>query len=442
MSRSIRSRTWFGRAAITLASGSFFFLPALNAHAASERDKELAEIGDWVQILLPISGYVGTWITGDKEGAYQLTKVLGSAGITAHVFKAAAARGRPDAKDDRSFPSGHTTAAFAGSEFIRIRFGNKWGTLAHLSAAFVGYSRIRANKHFRDDVLAGAANGLMWNWFFTSSPEEALNIRPVIMEDGYAIEVAYDFNNKTRGRHDFSDKPKWDFTLEFGPVTQDRNIFASPADTGFEIDLATAENEFDVTSRVTVQHYFRDRHEWEGYIAPMELIEFDPGTVITGPADFGGVTFVPVPGTQFEGRYNLLEIRFAYRYELFRTEKFSLKVGAGVQYLDTYLEINQFLGRPSEDMIVESAFAESEDITAVFSGRAEYSFNNRWSARYEIDAGSDSYLNQALSLNWQASPGWELGLGARSIERDFNNGNLRNEIEIGDFVLRATHGFF
>ncbi len=126
------------RAKYAVALAPLVLLPALNAIAASEKDKDIAEIGDWVQILLPVSGYVGAWITGDKAGAYQLTKVLGAAGISAHIFKAAAARGRPDAKDDRSFPSGHTTAAFAGSEFIRIRYGNGWGIPAHIAAAFVG----------------------------------------------------------------------------------------------------------------------------------------------------------------------------------------------------------------------------------------------------------------------------------------------------------------
>jgi hypothetical protein len=432
------------RAKYAVALAPLVLLPALNANAASEKDKDIAEIGDWVQILLPVSGYVGAWITGDKEGAYQLTKVLGAAGISAQIFKAAAARGRPDAKDDRSFPSGHTTAAFAGSEFIRIRYGNGWGIPAHIAAAFVAYSRIRANKHFRDDVLAGASNGLLWNWFFTSPYDEALNIRPVVHEDGYSIEIAYDFDNKSRSRHAYSDKPRWDFTLEFGPVSQDKNLFASPPDTGFEIDLATAENEFDVTSRVTVQHFFRDRHEWEGYLAPMELIEFDPAQVLTGPADFGGVTFVPLPGTQFEGRYNLLEVRFVYRYELLRSEKWSVKVGGGLQYIDTFLGITQFMGLPSEDMIVQAAEAQSEDIAGVFSARVEFDFNDRWSARYEFDGagGSDTYYNNGLSLNWKAAVGWELGLGARSIQRDFRNNKLRNELEVGDFVLRVTHGFF
>lgn len=432
------------RAKYTVAFALLVLLPALNANAASEKDKDLAEIGDWVQILLPISGYVGAWISRDKEGAYQLTKALLGAGASAHVFKAAASRVRPDATDERSFPSGHTTAAYGGAEFIRIRYGNGWGIPAHIGAAFVGYSRIRANKHFRDDVLAGAANGLLWNWFFTSPHDEALKIRPVRLDDGYMIEIQYDFDKQIRVDPDFSDSPRFEFTLEYGPVSQEKNLFASPADTGFEIDLATAENEFDFTSRVMVRHFFRDRHEWEGYLAPMELIEFDPSQTISGPVDFGGKTFIPTPDSQFEARYNLLELRFAYRYELLRSDRFSLRVGAGLQYKDTFLGITQFRGRPAENDIIEMAEAKSEDVNAIFSGRAKYKINLRWDIQLEIDGydGSDSYLNTALSVNWHAAPGWKLGLGGRWIEQDLRNSNLRNELEVGDLVFRVAHDFF
>lgn len=135
----------------------------LIATGARGADNNLQEAGDWVQILLSIGGYIGTWAAGDREGAYQLTKTLIGAGVSAHVFKNLAERTRPNASNSKSFPSGHTTAAFAGSEFIRQRYGNGWGVPATLGAMFVGYTRIDANQHFMDDVPAGASNGLMWN---------------------------------------------------------------------------------------------------------------------------------------------------------------------------------------------------------------------------------------------------------------------------------------
>ena len=422
----------------------FAFSPAFGA-GATQRDKDLAEIGDWVQILLPVSGYVGTWITGDKEGAFQLTKALSGAGISAHTFKFLAERGRPDASDKRSFPSGHTTAAFAGSEFIRVRWGNAWGIPATLAAAFVGYSRIRVNKHFRDDVLAGASNGLMWNWYATSPVGQTLNVRPAKLDGGYGFEFSYAFDGEQPVMNeDYRSRPRFSYNLEWGPVTQDTNLFAAPNDTGTVLDLATAEDEFDFTSRVTFEHYFADRHEWAAYLAPMELIEFDPATVITEPVEFGGRTFLPNDEAQFESRYNFIELRAVYRYRLVESARWSVRVGGGLQYHESFLGITQFLGSPRDNNIIEAAEASLEQIKAIASTRVSYRFGPRWRLDVQADGypGSDKYINAGVLLNWRAAPAWEFGFGARYIDREVTDGGVYNKLQAGDIVLSVTHGFF
>lgn len=66
----------------------------------------------------------------------------------------------------QSFPSGHTTSAFAfaaavSSEFARWQPRTRWtvGPVMYSGAALVGASRIYNNKHWLSDVLAGAAIG-------------------------------------------------------------------------------------------------------------------------------------------------------------------------------------------------------------------------------------------------------------------------------------------
>ena len=66
----------------------------------------------------------------------------------------------------QSFPSGHTTAAFAfattiSTELARWQPGTRWtvGPVMYTGAALVGASRIYNNKHWATDVLAGAAIG-------------------------------------------------------------------------------------------------------------------------------------------------------------------------------------------------------------------------------------------------------------------------------------------
>ena len=354
----------------------------------------------------------GSKMTG--RASSQQTKSLAGASVAAHVFKQVAKRGRPDASDTRSFPSGHTTAAFTGSEFIRQRYGNGLGIPATLAAAFVGYSRIRANKHFRDDVLAGMSNGLMWNWFVTTPQDSAVQVRPIAMEDGgYGIGFDYDLmDDKVRMNQDYTTRPKFRYSLEWGPVTQDTNLFINPIATGFRIDLATAENEFDFTSRVAFEHFFADRHEWGLFIAPMELIEFDPSKTLTQPAEFAGRTFTPQPDTAFESRYNMIDARAVYRFRLVDTDRWQVRVGAGIQYLETLLDVTQFRGNPKDNDIVEFGRAQIKQKKAIGSLRASYKFNERWrlSAHYDGYGGSDNFSNVLLSRTGAQHRGGTLAL--------------------------------
>ncbi len=50
-----------------------------------------------------------------------------------------------------------------------MRYGWKYGLPAYAAASFVGWSRIRANKHYPIDVIAGAAIGILSNYYFTTA---------------------------------------------------------------------------------------------------------------------------------------------------------------------------------------------------------------------------------------------------------------------------------
>ena len=58
----------------------------------------------------------------------------------------------------RSFPSGHSTNAFAAAILLGTLLGRRWWW-ALLAAATVGWSRIYVGAHFPLDVLAGAVLG-------------------------------------------------------------------------------------------------------------------------------------------------------------------------------------------------------------------------------------------------------------------------------------------
>lgn len=66
-------------------------------------------------------------------------------------------------RSNSSFPSGHTTAAFAAATVFAVEFRNKpvIPIVAYSIATLVGVSRITENKHWASDVLAGAALGYL-----------------------------------------------------------------------------------------------------------------------------------------------------------------------------------------------------------------------------------------------------------------------------------------
>jgi membrane-associated phospholipid phosphatase len=97
---------------------------------------------------------------------------LGFATITTTTLKYSINRTRPkrkypdeiierDRAGEFSFPSGHTTTAFATATAISLSY-NKWYVTvpAYTYAAIVGYSRMRLGMHFGSDVLGGIVVGL------------------------------------------------------------------------------------------------------------------------------------------------------------------------------------------------------------------------------------------------------------------------------------------
>ena len=70
---------------------------------------------------------------------------------------------RPDSSNYLSFPSGHTTDAFANAELLRMEYRETqpWlGVVGYAMAVTTGYLRMYNNKHWISDVIAGAGIGI------------------------------------------------------------------------------------------------------------------------------------------------------------------------------------------------------------------------------------------------------------------------------------------
>lgn len=91
---------------------------------------------------------------------YAGLSLAATSGVTG-VLKLAIGRERPNGKNNRSFPSGHTSHSFAAATIISEIYGNKPGAAAYAIASLVAVSRIQEEAHYLSDVIFGAAIGVI-----------------------------------------------------------------------------------------------------------------------------------------------------------------------------------------------------------------------------------------------------------------------------------------
>ena len=90
---------------------------------------------------------------------YDAAQALVVDAVYTSALKKITSRMRPDGSDNLSFPSGHTSTAFAFATVANAHYGWKVGVPSYLAAGAIGLSRVSTNKHHLSDVIAGAAIG-------------------------------------------------------------------------------------------------------------------------------------------------------------------------------------------------------------------------------------------------------------------------------------------
>ena len=123
----------------------------------------------------------------DRTFIYGLSTVISSAFVLS--IKKITNVQRPDASGFNSFPSGHTTTAFAAAEFLRQEYKDVspwYGIAGYTAATATGILRMYNNKHWVSDVVAGAGFGIL-------STKLAYWVYPIIQKRGF----------KTKGTNTF-----------------------------------------------------------------------------------------------------------------------------------------------------------------------------------------------------------------------------------------------
>ena len=114
---------------------------------------------------------------------------------------------RPDSSNRLSFPSGHTAQAFISAEFLRQEYKDvsPWiGVAGYAVAAGTGFLRMYNNKHWLNDVIAGAGVGILSTrlsyWLYPKLKDTFLNgrksntsIMPTYQNGAFGIGMVMNF---------------------------------------------------------------------------------------------------------------------------------------------------------------------------------------------------------------------------------------------------------
>lgn len=151
----------------SLTGASSFLDQSVRTRYGSNTGGILANPGSMAggpSIMLPMMG--GLFLAGRvshsgtfRAATYDMAQAFIVNSTYTEILKRAVGRERPDLSDNKSFPSGHTSNAFALATVANAHFGAKVGIPAYLAAGAIGFARIDKNAHNLSDVVAGATLG-------------------------------------------------------------------------------------------------------------------------------------------------------------------------------------------------------------------------------------------------------------------------------------------
>lgn len=136
---------------------------------------------DVIDLAMPVATLGAVLIMRDWEGLKQGAFTAATTAAATLILKYTVSKRRPDGSDWHSFPSGHTSVAFANAAFLQRRYGWAVGAPAYAVALYVGWGRTFAKKHDWCDVAVGAAIGAASAYIFTTpfARKHSLAIAPI-----------------------------------------------------------------------------------------------------------------------------------------------------------------------------------------------------------------------------------------------------------------------
>ena len=142
--------------------------------------------------LLAVGGgaFLHSYYKDDIDGQKQLIFSLIKTVATTYALKFLTKEKRPNGKNDRSFPSAHTSFAFASSTYILKRYNFNESIPFYIGSFYVGYSRVESRNHYVRDVLAGALIGSLCS-YFTVDKFKNIKLSPITTNNGIGVGFNY-----------------------------------------------------------------------------------------------------------------------------------------------------------------------------------------------------------------------------------------------------------
>jgi len=398
----------------------------LGAYLATADTDAVRDLGDITQLLPGAFALTSNLVIGDREGLKQFGYAGATTLLATHGMKEIVDKTRPDDSADNSFPSGHTSASVLGAAYVWRRYGAKWGAPTSLLAVYTGVSRIHGQKHFADDVISGAAIGLLSNFLWTDPIDERVQISLFPTQGGASLQVHYDpsASAEARSSEELETLPNHFFLWEIGGADVRHNNAVSPNPGGSMVDWRfDQESNPNVTAFISAGWRPSQESRHITYLAFAPFESFDIATDI----DFAGESFIG--GSPVRSRYVANDYRIGYGYSVLDTERYGLTLGASLTVFDSVLELigDDTIAKVSTTVVKPSVGVRFE---AALADRWLFFANyNTW---HDSEVAIDDFTAQVA---YRIDKSWALSIGYRSVDRKIDVDELFNDVRRSQIAL-------
>lgn len=416
-------------------------LAASGVPAAWAESEDLRRFGDVYQFAAPLAALGSTFAYDDAEGRAQFANSFLTMQIFVQGGKQAFSKLRPTGTSRTSFPSGHTAASFSGAAFLNTRYGPYWGVPAYALAALTGYSRVNADAHFVDDVLAGASIAVLTNQLFATPMEGAAMIVPFQTEDAVGLRTVIPLGTDAEQEEEaIAFDPNFRFSFALGPVWQSGNSVTAPENGGTRIDFTSFEENDDPTTSadISLQWFISDRQQLRAFFNPFELRDFGD---LSANTQFGNA-FFPA-GSRVRSAFRLNVAALDYSYDVAPQPEFEARLGAGLSLQLLEVELGPVDANDQPTGPVEQV--DEETLTPYLTGRFGYNVTEDWQLWTEANStflvSDDELVDLGVGVTYAVDERWDLGLSYRYYDRKLETGTIKSEFEFDAAQLTIGYRF-